>query len=190
MSCHPIECFYNISQYPYHHQVKNTLVDAINSAAAQPLKTNEQYGSDITRTDWSMSEDFTRRWVNIFSEFLLDHIDKIYSSMGYETYSINQIWFQQYEHLNSKHAWHSHGCCFTNVYYLEFPENSPKTEFIIPYGQCTKNRIVKQFDVTEGSLLVFPSFVIHRAPPLQNTHRKTIISFNVDVGINSEDYAI
>lgn len=186
-----LESFYHISEFDKHHLIKNNLLEAINQAEASPLQTDNiktNAGSDISRTDWKISEDGSRRWVNIFSEFLLNHLDQVYGSMGYSNYSIKQIWFQQYNHIDSKHAWHSHGCCFTNVYYLEMPENSPKTEYIVPYGQYGKDKIVKQFDVKEGTLLVFPSYVIHRAPPMTNTDRKTIISFNVDVSTDSNVY--
>ena len=32
----------------------------------------------------------------------------------------------------------------------------------------------------EGDIVMFPSFMIHRAPPVQNDKTKTIISFNIE----------
>ena len=58
------------------------------------------------------------------------------------------------------------------------PNNDYKTEYINPLD---KNDI-KFFDIKEGDLIIFPSYLIHRAPIVKNDIVKTIISFNLDVG--------
>ena len=60
--------------------------------------------------------------------------------------------------------------------YLELPENSPKTELV----NCFNQKEIITPDTREGNILIFPSFVIHRAPILKTECRKTIISFNID----------
>ena len=175
-----LDCFYSITKFKDHELVKEKLLKAIDTAKFMHLD-NPLADCDITKTDWIHSEDFTTRpWVSIFKDHFLDHLDDVYGSMGYSKYHIHQLWFQQYSTLNSRHCWHAHGCNFTNVYYLELPEGSPKTQYVVPYGQQSE-KIVKEFDIKEGDVLVFPSFVLHRAPPLQDDIRKTIISFNVNV---------
>jgi hypothetical protein len=37
-----------------------------------------------------------------------------------------------------------------------------------------------EFDVTEGDILIFPSFVVHKAPKNNDVRIKTIISWNMD----------
>ena len=56
---------------------------------------------------------------------------------------------------------------FTNV----------NTEIVDPFN----NRKIRRMDVEEGDLIFFPSFFIHRAPPLLNDTQKTIVSFNFNV---------
>ena len=97
------------------------------------------------------------------------------TKLGYVEYAIDELWFQQYVQ-GGYHGWHAHGSSFTAVYYLELNADAPRTELVEPYMQGKK--IVA--DVQEGDLLLFPSFVIHRAPKIVSDTRKTIISFNIN----------
>ena len=72
------------------------------------------------------------------------------------------------------HNWHIHGENYTGVYYLELPDDTPKTELIDQYD---KKITVK---ANEGDIVIFPSFIIHRGPKVLNDSRKTIISFNLE----------
>jgi hypothetical protein len=94
----------------------------------------------------------------------------------YKKAIIDKIWFQQYVNGNT-HGWHTHGNNFTGVYYLELPNDAPKTQLVNPFSQTE----IFEPDVKEGKIIIFPSYVIHRAPLVSNQNlRKTIISFNVD----------
>jgi len=68
------------------------------------------------------------------------------------------------------------------VYYLELPDNAPKTELIDQYNINKKITV----DAKEGDIVIFPSFVIHRAPKMLTDDRKTIISFNLEFDIINE----
>jgi predicted 2-oxoglutarate/Fe(II)-dependent dioxygenase YbiX len=92
------------------------------------------------------------------------------------------MWFQQYV-INDKHGWHTHAENYTGVYYLEMPEEAPKTELIDQYNINKKITI----DAKEGDIVIFPSFIIHRAPKVQSDTRKTIISFNLEFYLIDED---
>jgi ectoine hydroxylase-related dioxygenase (phytanoyl-CoA dioxygenase family) len=83
------------------------------------------------------------------------------------------IWYQQYL-KNSTHGWHTHSDNFTGVYYLEMDETAPKTQII------NSNKILN-LNVEEGDFVIFPSYLIHRAPINLSKNRKTIISFNFNV---------
>ena len=56
------------------------------------------------------------------------------------------------------------------------PDRSLKTQFKNPMNTDQEN----QFDVTEGDILIFPSFVVHKAPKNNDVRIKTIISWNMD----------
>jgi hypothetical protein len=62
------------------------------------------------------------------------------------------------------------------VYYLELPTDGPKTVFKNPFNS---EEIIYP-DVKEGDILTFPSILEHCSPSNNSTHRKTIISFNID----------
>ena len=90
------------------------------------------------------------------------------------------MWFQQYE-KNSFHEWHTHTQCqWSSVYYLEFPKGSPRTVFVNPIN----NTDTFDVDTEEGDIITFPSFIVHSAPKVESNKRKTIISFNSDIGLS------
>jgi uncharacterized RmlC-like cupin family protein len=67
---------------------------------------------------------------------------------------------------------------------VHLPEGSARTEWIDP---VTKH--VHTFDVREGDIITFPSWVIHRAPVNTAKETKTIISWNMDVSVKDHDAA-
>lgn len=94
----------------------------------------------------------------------------------------NIYWFQQYLQ-GSGFGWHSHNAHWAMVYYVELPEMTEATEFL-HFGQ---------FDVKEGDMIFFPTFLNHRSPEIKSNRRKTIISSNFDFAVDREmiqDYGI
>jgi ectoine hydroxylase-related dioxygenase (phytanoyl-CoA dioxygenase family) len=65
------------------------------------------------------------------------------------------------------------------VYYLDLPKDTPRTQWINP-----TNLSEETFDVAEGDIIIFPSWLIHRAPQNKSKEMKTIISWNIEVGIS------
>lgn len=89
-------------------------------------------------------------------------------SLKYKKY-----WFQQY-FQNSDFGWHQHNGHWACVYYLELPEITESTEFL-NYGQ---------FNVEEGDIIFFPTFLVHRSPKIISNQRKTIIATNLDFNVD------
>ena len=106
----------------------------------------------------------------------MDYLTVWRKELGYNWFNVVDIWFQQYE-CESEHDWHLHGNNYTGVYFLDLPEDSPKTMFKDPMD----SKIKKEFDVSEGDILIFPSFIIHKAPKNNSIKTKTIISWNIDL---------
>lgn len=178
-----LESYYAVGQLPNHDKIKQKTLDLLDDAVYFKLRANDDYYSDsITKLDWDDARDFERPWVKFFKPHIQNYLDKLSFALGYQSAIIDEIWFQQYIKLDS-HGWHTHGSNFTGVYYLEFDEQSPKTEIIEPSNQNRK--IVP--DIKEGSVLIFPSYIIHRAPQIHNDIRKTIISFNYVVDLINKD---
>lgn len=163
-----------------HTQIKQQVIDAI--SRQDRVEHMIAFNSNIIRCDWSTSRhDVNREWLKSIDYPLNIHINEWCNIMGYQTFNITEIWFQQYA-TGGKHAWHTHGNNFTSVYYVHLPEGSPQTEWINP---VTKD--IHTFDVQEGDIIIFPSWVIHRAPVNNSEETKTIISWNMDVLLRDHD---
>ena len=158
-----------------HLKIKDDILNEILRSKSDSLNVTAGYYSDsISRLDWSLSTDFTRKWVSIFVPYFLDEIKKVIGSMAYNEIEVFEMWYQQYLE-GGQHGWHIHGQHYTGVYYLEYPKGCSKTEVCSPF-----NFNKKKVDVEEGDIIIFPAHFIHRGLPNSN-YRKTIISFNFDV---------
>lgn len=173
-----IECPYIISKLPEHELIKEDVLDLINDFEANRYTYPNDY-TDITRTDWDVSRDVEREYLKIAMPPIFELMKLRYLEMGYDETIIRNIWFQQYK-KGSEHGWHVHlHCQWTNVYYLDLPEGAPKTQLLNPMNQ----KEIIELDVKEGDVLTFPSFILHRAPLVESSVVKTIISFNSDCNI-------
>jgi hypothetical protein len=176
---------YVIGEFKDHLVLKDQILFEINNQKEFNRLVETEDSVDITRCDWNTSRwDYDRRWLQSLRPSLFKHLNQVTECLGYAEFKIREMWFQQYEQ-NSLHGWHVHGSNWTNVYFLELPKECPKTQFIDPYNQTT----IKEFDVKEGDILTFPSYVIHRAPVNSSNHRKTIISWNMDTELTPSLYS-
>ena len=177
-----LECFYSISKFEKHEQVKDNLLKLIAKADyTSPKFPNSEV--DISRCDWHNATDYNREWFLYLKDNLFTSVLKQYNNLGYDGFTLQEIWFQQY-YKDSEHGWHTHSSNLTNVYYLELPENSSKTLIVSPYDQET----VIEVNVQEGDILCFPSFVLHKGPKNQSSKNKTIISYNTNLTYSDNIY--
>ena len=65
---------------------------------------------------------------------------------------------------------------YTGVYYVQFSNKCAKTQLIDPFSQNKKIEI----EAKEGDIVIFPSYVIHRATEQKENLEKIIISFNIN----------
>lgn len=169
-----LQSFYTIGNFPDHSNLKQQVLDLIGNSNSETLIMKDNYYSDkVNKLDWDKARDFDRLWVKLLKPNIENYLNNLAVALGYQSAIIEEFWFQQYVNGDS-HGWHTHGSNFTGVYYIELDERSPKTEIIEPSRQNKK--IV--MDVHEGDILMFPSYVIHRAPVIKDNLRKTIVSFN------------
>jgi hypothetical protein len=177
----PFNTYYSIGQLKNSSIVNAQLLAMFEQADSEDLKQISSYYSDqIDKLDYFKSKDFERTWTKYFYPLLSNYLDEEALQRNMKDWAVHDIWFQQYE-TNGTHGWHVHDCNFTAVYYVELPYNAPKTELIL-------DGCVTTVDVNEGDLLIFPSFISHRAPRNTSEKRKTIVSFNLNfytpIGIN------
>jgi hypothetical protein len=68
--------------------------------------------------------------------------------------------------------WENHQWCqWSGIYFVEIPDQRYITKFktIQPKAKA-------------GDMLIFPSWLLHRAPKMETNERRTVISWNMDVG--------
>jgi len=164
-----------LKPFKYHNEMKVKLLSKINNSYNDNLCVKDKYyGDEIHRLDWSKNLDYSREWIQLIKPKLEEHFNECARDLNYQNCEVRGMWYQQYTQ-NNTHGWHTHGENYTGVYYLEFPKGSPKTELIDQYNINKKITI----NAKEGDVVIFPSFIIHRAPKVINDIRKTIISFNL-----------
>ena len=179
-----LESTFIINPLEEHKQIKDEVLKLIDEQELFENLYDPNDGVNITKCDWGTSRwDRNRKWVNTLMKDLGPHLQNTIKEMGYVEFTLQEMWYQQYEKA-SGHGWHVHGQNWTNVYFLELPEGSPKTQFINPFDQTT----ISEFNVKEGDVLTFPSYVIHRAPINRGDERKTIISWNMDTELKPGAY--
>jgi hypothetical protein len=182
MKKYQLDCAYIISKFKYHAVLKDLLLEQIDRAEFKnPVHSSAEV--NMSKADWHISSNFNRAWVKTIQESLMEQMLEMYKELGYDGLTVHELWFQQYQ-KNSQHGWHTHSSNFTNVYYLELPSTAPKTQIVNPFNQTD----IIEINVEEGDILVFPSFVIHRAPLNTDTNRKTIISYNTNAVYSDNIY--
>lgn len=161
-----------------HNTIKDELLALIDASDGIPTVDDNNI-TNITKCDWTLGKNFERIWVQYFRVHFINALKPMINELGYSAFNVTHLWYQQYN-THSAHDWHIHGENFTGVYYLEMPFTAPQTQILEPY-----NNNVIDLDVKEGDIVIFPSCTIHRAPINQSKERKTIISFNFNVQMQS-----
>ena len=166
-----------VDSFPLHKRIKKGLLKALADSKGDPYKNiTSTMSDDLSKTDWPLSGDFSRPWVKKYGPMIKKFLSKHALHLGYRKLDISRLWFQQYKQQQT-HGWHGHARNYTGAYYVELPKNSEPTQILFPQN------LDKTFSVNvkEGDMILFPSYFIHRSPPLKNNKRKTIISWNMDL---------
>jgi|TARA_B110000977_G_C10921121_1_gene433141 hypothetical protein len=150
-----------VKPFKRHKELKKTLLSLIDELPKNSEKT-------IHNTDWNLSKEYEKKYLNLFYLNINEHMMSLCKEFNCDKWFIDNGWFQQYKNCD-EHGWHNHPKCqFSNVYYLELPDKNMTTEFYD--GQ--------EIEASEGDILTFPSYLIHRSKPNLTNKRKTIIAFN------------
>ena len=147
-----------------HQEVKPKLLNLI-----KQIK-NSYKGSDqqITNTDYWLPKDANRPYLKLFQETVTPTMIGLCKNWYCDRWEVHNIWFQQYS-KGDYHGWHNHGeCQFANVYFLDLPDTKMTTQFFKE----------EPIEVEEGTILTFPSWLIHSSPINTSDKTKTVIAFN------------
>tara|TARA_R110002020_G_scaffold10220_1_gene39426 strand:- start:243 stop:830 length:588 start_codon:yes stop_codon:yes gene_type:complete len=164
------------TKFKYHEEYKQNILNYIKEDKSSSFKKKDEYYNDnLLRDDWLQSSNWERPWIKYAGPDLQEHLLMFAQELGYQHIDIKNLWYQQYGYKGI-HNWHIHGGNYTGVYYLEYDDTCPLTEFVYP------NNMEKSFSIEhkEGDMLFFPCFLMHRSPISQTNNRKSIISWNLE----------
>ena len=171
MQVFPLSDYYYVNNVKRHYKRKDAILDDI---AKMSIEASTSDFENISNLDYRRPDNVKRNYERNFLDLITPYVAEIGNRLGFIKYHIHSFWFQQYTESNY-HGWHNHHSCnFTNVYFLELPEE----EFATQLYDIQTNKIIEIQNITEGSLLTFPGHYIHRSPILNSSQRKSIISFN------------
>jgi len=173
MKKYKLEFQYIITPFKKHKEIKQQLLKLIYECPALPIRGEDE---DIYRSDWNLSWDTKREYIDFFWSYMEADIRDILKELNHEQYEFGNCWFQQYR-KNNEHKPHQHGqnASYAFVYFVELPQDGPKTTLIEPY---TGKHI--EVDVKEGDILVFPGITWHYSPKNNSKDIKTIVAFNIN----------
>lgn len=178
-----------ISKLENHKEINRNLLNYFDHCPGQTIELDQGYEikgdiypDSFAKLDWPKCNDYSRPWVDYFLPELHGELVRMVRSIFFHDVNFRGIWFQQYR-KNNTHGWHIHAENYTGVYYVELGDDSPQTQIINPFN----SREIYTMNVKEGDILIFPSFFVHRAPPMLNDTRKTIVSFNFNFTKPADD---
>lgn len=171
---------YYIYSLENHLSYKEKILNLIKCGEGQPSTT---YYESISKSDWYSNfnpkffkENFKlneNSYYSLLKNDLEYVIANIIPDKDKERLMVSNGWFNQYNKLDY-YWWHNHPeSRWSLIYYLELSDDGPITEFENFFGNSVT------LNVKEGDILVFPSWLKHRAPPNLSKNRKTILSFNI-----------
>lgn len=155
-----------------HAEVKDSILKAIDEFPRHLVYNKKD---TIFNSDYTLPRSFERRYWN-FVQPIIERttIKSLFEEFKCKEIQIDNYWFQQYQESDS-HGWHTHGGThWTNVYFVELPDEKLKTEIL----DMRKENYI-EYEAKEGDIITFPSFLYHRSPINDTRERKTIISFNL-----------
>lgn len=167
-----INCPYVVSKFEAHESIKEKLLELIHTQNSNSVVT---IGENISTTDWNVDIGKNREYWNFLYPYLKPHVDCVYDSLNIIKRDFTNYWYQQYS-KNDYHDWHEHGTSWSNVYYLELPNDELRTQVISPVDGT-----IFSPEVYEGYILSMPGILKHRSPPNVSEDRKTVIAFNIKV---------
>ena len=163
-------------KFKYHNKIQKDLLKEIKKSKDENLIKKDKYFNDnISKTDWHKADDFERDWTKKYGKLFGDELSYYAGRLGYQGITLNKLWYQGYS-FDGTHGWHVHHGNYTGAYFLQLPEGTPYTEFLL----TTNLKKSFSIEVKEGDLLFFPCHFIHRSAENKSSEEKIIISWNLE----------
>ncbi len=117
------------------------------------------------------------------SELLNEELIEFAKILNFQEIKIESSWFETAKSSNF-HCPHNHGLTgYSAVCYVDFNKKYHEaTNFIAPFTNFINGNLLKDKpNVDEGSLILFPSSLIHYTNPNCSNEKRMILSFNVTI---------
>lgn len=121
---------------------------------------------------------------NIFG----DEIKKFKKEFNLSKFEVISSWFEETE-INGSHCIHNHGQYgYSSVCYMEYSkEEHTSTVFVSPFNNTSTGEVITyKPEVDEGSIIFFPSSILHYTIPNKSTKKRLIVSFNLTLEKNND----
>ena len=107
------------------------------------------------------------------------YLKAFYDTALYKFKGITNMWCQRYK-ARDYHVPHDHGAIgYSCVFYAKMSEEHRSTLFFSPFNDETGTHPSNSLMCKEGDLVIFPSNLMHMAPPHDSEDERVIISFNL-----------
>jgi len=138
----------------------------------------------IDKLEKVKSDFFTKKknYNNKIQKIFSNEIKSLEEVVNSENFIVSNSWIESAE-KNMYHQIHNHGALgYSAVCFVDYDEthHSP-TQFVSPFNNFFNGSILSYSpeQISEGSLLFFPSMIHHYTTPNESDIERTILSFNL-----------
>jgi len=173
---------YKVENWP---EKKERLLELYNSRVESNLLKKTGGTLDVD-TDYHANYDneynYSDEITDIFESELMD-----FSETSNLQIEVNSTWFER-SSKNSSHACHNHGPMgYSAVCFIQFdPKHHTPTVFMNPLTAAVSPCSLMPPGIREGSLILFPSYLLHFTNSNESDLDRIILSFN----LNTEEEAV
>lgn len=125
-----------------------------------------------------------KKIIENISNILKNEIEKFLINIGFGGCTIKTGWFEQSFFGNYHHP-HNHGSTgYSAICFVKYDiEDHTPTYFISPFNNFVTGDDLNYFpnEIEEGSIIVFPSSILHYTIPNKSNKERLVLSFNMDV---------
>ena len=143
-----------------------------------PFDNVKAKDTHLTYTDYF--EESEPAYAKDFLEIVQPYLEEFHKVAKYKFTRVTSIWCQKYK-SRDYHVPHDHGSTgYSCVFYARMNANVHKsTLFFSPFPAEEGSRESSSIAVDEGDLVIFPSGLMHMAPPHDSNQERVIISLNL-----------
>ena len=123
------------------------------------------------------TSSFSSELMNILHE----DFKKFCEETGFKEIAMSDAWAVKYD-KNDYQVAHQHGrVMYSGIIYLNLDPKQDSTTYICPYqSEITGNTKLTEIECKEGTLVIFPAFLLHYVKPNLLKKPRVVISFDID----------